>query len=64
MGERHFGRTYSNVQIHNVCAILTDINSWPKWRSDFETCKLIGNFKIGSHLFLKAKGMRLFHLEN
>ena len=53
---------YTNVLLENTWKVATDIDKWPTWHDDLDDCKLVGEFKEGSHFFLKPKGMKAFKI--
>lgn len=55
---RTYSKTFQGVKKQEIWRILTDINNWPKWHDDLDTCSLEGRFEVGNHFMLKPKGMR------
>lgn len=55
-------RTHSQIVIglnkEDIWKVWTDVNSWPLWHSDLDSCQLSGPFAAGQHFMLKPKGMR------
>ncbi len=60
---RTFSETYSGVSADAIWKLWTDIENWPKWHGDLEYCRLEGEFKVGSHFYLKPKNMRTVKIE-
>ncbi|MBM3857385.1 MAG: polyketide cyclase [Verrucomicrobia bacterium] len=53
-----FTKTYVGVKKEALWQIATDINRWPEWHGDLDSCKLEGAFAVGNYFMLKPKGMR------
>ncbi len=58
MWTKSFSKTYQGVKKEDVWALWKDINNWPQWHGDLESCKLEGDFIVGNHFFLQPKGMK------
>lgn len=58
MWVREYSKIYKDLNPQNIWEIWTDINNWPAWHDDLESCALEGNFEIGNHFILKPKGSR------
>lgn len=54
---RTHSKLYTGVKKETVWRIWTDINSWPTWHDDLDSCTIEGSFKVGNHFMLKPKGM-------
>jgi hypothetical protein len=57
MWKKTHTKVYPGIKSQDVWKIWMDINNWPKWHSDLESCKLEGSFAVGNHFMLKPKGM-------
>lgn len=57
MWKKTYNKTFSGVNRGAVWQVLSDINQWPSWHGDLDSCVLKGPFKVGSHFMLKPKGM-------
>ena len=53
-----FSKTYSGITKEAVWRVWTDVNHWPEWHGDLESCTMEGAFQVGNHFMLKPKGMR------
>lgn len=58
MWTKTYSKTFKDVKREDIWCIWTDINNWTKWHGDLDFCKLEGKFEVGSHFFLKPKGMK------
>jgi hypothetical protein len=58
MWSRSFSKVYSGIKREDIWQLWTDINNWPKWHTDLESCKMEGGFTVGNHFLLKPKGTR------
>lgn len=47
---------FEDLKRREVWRAWTDINNWPKWHEDLESCKLAGKFEVGGRFVLKPKG--------
>lgn len=60
-------RTYSQIFLElkkeAVWNCWTQINRWPEWHDDLESCVLHGPFAVGSYFMLKPKSMRAVKIE-
>lgn len=57
MWKKTYNKTFPGANKQAVWQVLTDINQWPSWHGDLDSCVLEGPFKVGSHFMLKPKGM-------
>jgi len=62
MWTKTFSQVYTGVKRQDIWALWTDIDNWPKWHGDLESCQLQGTFKAGNYFLLKPKGMRAFKI--
>lgn len=53
-----FSKTYSGIRKEAVWRIWSDVNHWPQWHGDLESCTMEGAFQVGNHFILKPKGMK------
>ncbi len=58
MWTRTFSKIYPALKKEAVWALWTDINNWPRWHGDLESCVMEGAFEVGNHFYLKPKGMK------
>lgn len=58
MWTRTFTKVYPGLRKEAVWALWTDINNWPLWHGDLESCVMNGDFEVGNHFYLKPKGMK------
>jgi hypothetical protein len=58
MWVRTHSKLYTGVKKETIWRIWTDINNWPTWHGDLDSCTLEGPFKVGNHFMLKPKGMK------
>jgi hypothetical protein len=58
MWVKEYSKVFKNVNKAEIWKIWTDINNWPKWHSDLESCTLEGEFAVGNCFMLKPKGMK------
>lgn len=63
MCKRIHEKTFKNLDKNKVWSLMTDIEAWPSWHGDLESCQLVGGFKVGSYFWLKPKGMKAFKIE-
>ncbi len=55
---RSFGKVYQGLKKEDIWHLWTDVNNWPTWHGDLESCKMEGPFVVGNHFFLQPKGMK------
>lgn len=60
---RIYSKTYPGVTKEAVWNAWRNIDQWPEWHGDLEYCKLEGEFKVGSHFYLKPQKMRRVKIE-
>ncbi len=58
MWTRTFTKVYPGLRKEAVWALWTDVNNWPLWHGDLESCVMNGDFEVGNHFYLKPKGMK------
>lgn len=58
MWTKIYTKTFQGIKRDDIWRIWTDINNWPTWHGDLDYCKLEGDFAVGSHFFLKPKGIK------
>ncbi|MES2608484.1 MAG: polyketide cyclase [Pseudomonadota bacterium] len=58
MWKQFHSKLYTNLKKENIWRLWTDVNNWPTWHGDLESCKMEGDFVIGNHFMLKPKGVR------
>lgn len=63
MWTRTYSKVFKNIKKENIWQIWTDVNNWPKWHGDLESCKLEGAFVVGNYFMLKPKGVKAFKIE-
>ena len=57
MWTRSYSKTFDNIKRDTIWQILTDVNNWPQWHEDLDSCKMEGPFAVGNHFMLKPKGV-------
>lgn len=55
---QEYEKVYTGVRKERVWELWKDVDNWPKWHGDLESCRMVGDFMVGSHFYLKPKGMR------
>jgi uncharacterized protein YndB with AHSA1/START domain len=55
---RNYSKTFQGITKEAIWKIWTDINHWPQWHGDLESCTMEGPFEVGNHFMLKPKDMR------
>jgi len=58
MWEKSFSKLYTNISEDAIWRVWTDVNHWPEWHGDLDSCTMNGAFEVGNHFMLKPKGMR------
>ncbi len=56
--KKTFTKIYPGVNKEAAWQIATDINRWPEWHGDLDSCTMEGPFVVGNHFMLKPKGMK------
>lgn len=56
MWKKTHSQFYPNVSAKAAWEHMSNINQWPSWHDDLESCKLEGPFVVGAHFMLKPKG--------
>jgi len=57
MWEKQTKKAYIGVTKEAIWEVLSDVNRWPTWNPDMESCSLQGPFKEGVKLEIKAKNL-------
>ena len=57
MWEKSFSKLYKEISKEAIWRVWTDVNNWPQWHGDLDSCTMVGPFKVGNHFMLKPKGM-------
>lgn len=60
---RTYSKIYKGLSKETVWKIWTDVNNWPAWHGDLDSCTLKGSFKKGNHFLLKPKGMKAVKID-
>lgn len=58
MWKSTYSNTFPNLKREDVWKAWIDVQHWPKWQNDIDSCEMIGEFKPGNLFFLKPKGMK------
>ncbi len=53
--QKTFTKIYPGVNKEAAWRIATDINRWPEWHGDLESCTMEEPFVVGNHFMLKPK---------
>lgn len=56
MWKRVYSKVFSGVTKEAVWRLWTDVNAWPTWHGDLDSCKMVGEFVVGNHFMLKPHG--------
>lgn len=56
--KKTFVKTYPGVSKEAAWKIAVDINRWPEWHGDLDSCTMEGAFAVGNYFMLKPKGMK------
>ena len=62
MWKKVYTQVYQGITKEDVWTILTDINNWPQWHNDLESCTMQGPFAKGNYFMLKPKSMKAFKI--
>jgi hypothetical protein len=57
MWVRSFSKTFQGIKKEYVWKLWEDVNTWTKWHSDLDYCKMEGKFEVGNYFILKPKGV-------
>lgn len=60
---RKHSKVYPGVSKETVWRLWSDIDNWMSWHDDLDSCKLNGEFVVGSHFVLKPKGGLSFKIK-
>lgn len=52
-----YSKTYQGIQKEGIWRLWADVNNWPTWHGDLDSCTLKGSFEVGNYFMLKPKGM-------
>lgn len=58
MWTRTYSKNYKNISKEKIWKLWTDVNNWPKWHGDLDSCTMEGPFVVGNHFMLKPKGVK------
>lgn len=58
MWTRTYSKIFPGVEKQTIWNLLTDVNNWPSWHGDLDSCHMAGPFEVGNHFMLKPKGMK------
>lgn len=59
---RTYSKTFKGLSKDVIWKLWTDVNKWPTWHGDLESCKMEGPFVVGNHFMLKPKGIKPFKI--
>lgn len=63
MWQQSVQKLYQNVKKEDVWRIWIDIERWPLWHDDLDSCTMEGPFVVGNFFWLKPKGMKAVKIE-
>ena len=63
MWKREYSKIVPGLNRKAVWKAWVDINRWPEWHQDLESCELNGPFVSGQSFKLKPKGMKPVTIE-
>ncbi len=63
MWKQEYSLTVNGLSRNEVWEAWTDVNRWPMWHEDLESCELQGSFSVGNSFKLKPKGMRAVNID-
>lgn len=63
MWTRTYSKIFKNVRKEIIWQIWTDVNNWPRWHGDLDSCQMEGSFVVGNHFMLKPKGLNPVKIE-
>ena len=55
---RTYSKTFKNLNKKTIWDLWTDVNNWPKWHGDLDSCQMEGPFVVGNYFMLKPKGIK------
>ncbi len=58
MWTRTYSKTVQGINAADIWRLWTDVNNWPNWHGDLDSCNMTGPFAVGNHFMLKPKGMK------
>ena len=56
MWSKTFSKTYQGVTKESIWRAWADVNNWPAWDSELDSCVLEGEFAAGNRFILNPKG--------
>lgn len=60
---RHHSKVYRDVKKDSIWRLWIDVNNWTTWHGDLDFCKMDEPFAVGSHFYLKPKGVAPVRIE-
>lgn len=60
---RTYSKVYKGLSKETVWKFWADVNNWPAWHGDLESCTLKGPFRKGNFFLLQPKGMKAFKID-
>jgi hypothetical protein len=63
MWTRTYSKTYQGIKRDSIWRLWTDVNNWPAWHGDLDSCTLNGAFEVGNYFMLKPQGMRAVKID-
>lgn len=63
MWVKTYSKTYQGIQKERIWHLWTDVNNWPTWHGDLDSCTLMGDFEVGNYFMLKPKGMKAVKID-
>lgn len=58
MWSKGYTKVFHNITKEQIWRVWQDVNNWPTWDKDAESCKLMGPFATGSTFLFKPKGFK------
>lgn len=56
MWSKTYSKTFIDIDPQVVWSKWIDVNRWPEWHEDLDSCRLEGAFVVGNYFMLKPKG--------
>jgi hypothetical protein len=57
MWEKQTKKSYAGVSKEAIWKVLSDVEGWPRWNLDMESCRLKGKFEEGGTFEIKGKNL-------
>ncbi|TAK73197.1 MAG: polyketide cyclase [Gammaproteobacteria bacterium] len=56
MWTKTHSKVYQGIKKEDIWRIWADVNNWPKWDKELESCEMKGSFEERNQFILKPKG--------